>query len=318
MTRAFSETPAQGEATNVEESSGVELAREFLSGARSVVDERLDGLVPGEQVEPARVHAAMRWSLFAGGKRLRPALVLAAGETFGAPRESLISTACAFELVHTYSLVHDDLPSMDDDDLRRGRPTCHVRFGEAAAVLAGDALQALAFQTIAEDETLDARVRVRVVAELARAAGTPAGMVAGQVLDLAAESRADVSAEELDRIHERKTGALITASARCGAIIAGATGAQLEAVTLYAARLGLLFQITDDLLDVTASAEDLGKTPGKDARSLKATYPALHGLEATCGRARAVCEEACAALEQIDRPAALLRSIALLTLERRA
>jgi geranylgeranyl pyrophosphate synthase len=323
MTRAFSETHASGEAARADEAakaaaaSGVELARAFLSRARAVVDERLEAIVPAENVEPAPVHAAMRWSLFAGGKRVRPALVLASGETFGAARESLLATACAFELVHTYSLVHDDLPSMDDDDLRRGRPTCHVRFGEATAVLAGDALQALAFQTVAEDETLDAQTRVRIIAELARAAGTPAGMVAGQVLDLAAESRADVSAEELDRIHERKTGALIAAAARCGAIIARASEEELEAVTVYAARLGLLFQITDDLLDVTASAEDIGKTPGKDARALKATYPALHGLEAARRRARAVHDEAIAALERIDRPANLLRSIARLTLERR-
>ncbi|MFN2481924.1 MAG: polyprenyl synthetase family protein [Pyrinomonadaceae bacterium] len=293
-------------------------AREFLSRARSVVDARLDALVPAEGVEPTAVHAAIRWSLFAGGKRLRPALVLAAGETFGARRAELMATACAFELVHTYSLVHDDLPSMDDDDLRRGRPTCHVRFGEATAILAGDALQSLAFQTIAEDEGLDPTLRVRVVAELARAAGTPDGMVAGQSLDLAAESRAGVGADELDRIHGRKTGAMIAAAARCGAIIAGAAARELEAVSLYAARLGLLFQITDDLLDVTASAEDLGKTPGKDARALKATYPALHGLEAARGRARAVCREACAALDAVERPTSLLRALALLTLERRA
>jgi geranylgeranyl pyrophosphate synthase len=294
-------------------------AREFLTRARAVVDARLDALVPGEGVAPVAVHAAVRWSLFAGGKRLRPALVLAAGETFGAPRESLLATACAFELVHTYSLVHDDLPSMDDDSLRRGRTTCHVRFGEATAILAGDALQSLAFQTIAEDEGLDPGLRVRVVAELARAAGTPHGMVAGQGLDLAAESRAGVGADELDLIHERKTGAMIAAAARCGAIIAGAAAArELEAVTAYAARLGLLFQITDDLLDVTSTAEDLGKTPGKDARALKATYPALHGLEAARARARVVCEEACAALDAVERPTSLLRALALLTLERRA
>jgi geranylgeranyl diphosphate synthase type II len=297
---------------------GVEAAREFLARARALVDARLNELVPAERVEPAAVHAAMRWSLFAGGKRLRPALVVAAGETFGAGDQSLLSTACAFELVHTYSLIHDDLPSMDDDDLRRGQPTCHVRFGEATAVLAGDALQSLAFQTVAEDGKLDPILRVRVVAELARAAGTPEGMVAGQCLDLAAEARADVTARELELIHERKTGAMISAAARCGAIIARASDDELTAVSLYAARLGLLFQITDDLLDVTASAEDLGKTPGKDARASKATYPALHGLEAARRHAREVCEEACAALDRIARPTDLLRAIARLTLARRA
>src|SRR5207249_3727599 len=221
----------------------------------------------------------------------------------------LLRTACALEMIHTYSLIHDDLPSMDDDDLRRGRPTCHIKFVEATAVLAGDALQALAFQTIAEDERLAPAVRVRLTAEVARAAGTPQGMVAGQALDLDAESR-DVTKEELDRIHHRKTGALIRAAARCGAIIAGANDNELAALTEYATNLGLLFQITDDLLDVTATAEDLGKTPGKDARSRKATYPAVYGLDATRERLDVVHRAACDALESIERPTQLLRSIA--------
>jgi geranylgeranyl pyrophosphate synthase len=297
--------------------SGVEDARAFLTRARALVEARLDRLLPAEAVEPRDVHAAMRWSLFAGGKRLRPALTLAAGDAFGAPADVLLDTACAFELVHTYSLVHDDLPSMDDDDLRRGRPTCHVRFGEATAILAGDALQALAFQVIAGDEGVEPELRVRVLAELARAAGTPGGMVAGQCLDLAAESRAGVTAEELDALPRLKTGAMITAAARCGAVLAGARADELESVTRYASRLGLLFQITDDLLDVTATAADLGKTPGKDARAQKATYPALHGLDAARERARAVYAEACAALDALERPTTLLRSLARLTLERR-
>ena len=296
----------------------VAAAREFLERARALVESRLGELVPAETAEPRSVHAAVRWSLFAGGKRLRPALVVAAGETFGAPARKLVDTACAFELIHTYSLVHDDLPAMDDDDLRRGRPTAHVRFGEATAILAGDALQALAFQTIAEDEQLDAATRVRLVSELARAAGTPAGMVAGQAQDLAAEARADVTGEELELIHQRKTGALITAAARCGAIIAGAGEREIDSVGLYSARLGLLFQITDDLLDVTATAADLGKTPGKDARAAKATYPALYGLDAARERARATYDEACRALDALDADTALLRSLARLTLERRA
>ena len=293
-------------------------ARAYLERARAIVDARLDGLVPGATVEPVAVHEAMRWSLFAGGKRLRPALTLATGEAFGAPLDSLVNTACAFELIHTYSLVHDDLPAMDDDDLRRGRPTCHVKFGEATAILAGDAMQALAFQTIAEDDALDARVRVRLVAELARAAGTPAGMVAGQSHDLAAESRDDVTAAELDLIHRHKTGALIVAAARAGALVAGASARELKSVGDYAAALGLLFQITDDLLDVTATAEALGKTPGKDARAQKATYPALHGLEDARTRARAVYLQALDALDAGEKNAPLLRSIARLILERRA
>lgn len=306
------------EAADERELAAVAEAQEYLFNTRMLVDGHLELLLPSDPEEPCAVHAAMRWSLFAGGKRLRPALVLATGGAFGAPLKRLIRTACAFELMHTYSLVHDDLPAMDDDDLRRGRPTCHVKFGEATAILAGDAMQALAFQTIAEDEELDARVRVRLIAELARAAGTPEGMVAGQAHDLAAESRADVTAAELDSIHGRKTGALIVAAARAGAIVAEADEREIGCVSDYAARLGLLFQITDDLLDVTATAETLGKTPGKDARAEKATYPALHGLEATKARARAIYTQALDALAQMDRPTGLLRSIARLILERRA
>jgi geranylgeranyl pyrophosphate synthase len=220
-------------------------------------------------------------------------------------------------MIHTYSLIHDDLPSMDDDDLRRGRATCHVRFGEAVAILAGDALQSLAFQTIAEDENLSAAQRVWLISELARAAGVPAGMVAGQAHDLAAEARESSSAE-LERIHLQKTGALIIAAARSGAIIAGSTDRQLELVSEYALQLGLLFQITDDLLDITASAADLGKTPGKDARAKKTTYPALYGIEATRRRAISVHEQASQALTQLDRPSELLQSIADFILQRNA
>src|SRR5205085_1948488 len=295
-----------------------EEARAYVERVRSLVESKLDELVPTETVEPSSVHAAIRWSLFAPAKRLRPALVFASGEAFGASAESLVRTACAFELIHTYSLVHDDLPAMDHDELRRGRPTCHVRFGEATAVLAGDALQTLAFQTIADDETLDPSLRVRLISDLARAAGTPEGMVAGQAHDLEAEAREGVGGEELELIHRRKTGALICAAARAGALVAGASPSELEAVARYALELGLLFQITDDLLDVTASAEDLGKTPGKDARARKATYLARYGLEAARERARRVYEEACAALDSIEKPTAMLRAIARLVLERRA
>jgi geranylgeranyl pyrophosphate synthase len=298
--------------------SPVEAARAYVSRVRALVEAKLDEVVPTETTEPFAVHAAIRWSLFAPAKRFRPVLVLAAGEAFGASAESLLRVACAFELMHTYSLVHDDLPAMDDDELRRGRPTCHVKFGEATAILAGDALQALAFQAVVEDEALDARLRVRLVAELARAAGTPEGMVAGQAHDLAAEAREDIGGGELELIHRRKTGALIRAAARAGALVAGADASELEAVTRYALDLGLLFQITDDLLDVTATAADLGKTPGKDARARKATYPALYGLEAARARALSVYGETCAALDAVERPTGLLRAIARLVLERRA
>jgi geranylgeranyl diphosphate synthase type II len=291
--------------------------QDFFRECRELTDARLDVLVPAETVEPSLVHKAMRWSLFAGGKRLRPALVLAAGHAFGAHDAALLDTACALEMIHTYSLIHDDLPAMDDDELRRGRPTCHIRFDEATAILAGDALQTLAFQIIAEDEALSAEARVRVIGEVARAAGTPQGMIAGQAFDLSAESR-DVTGTELERIHHHKTGALLRAAVRAGAIIALAGEEELAAITLYGARLGLLFQITDDLLDVTATAEDLGKTPGKDARARKATYPALYGIEASRERARKVHGEALAALEQLENPTQLLQAIADFILERRA
>ena len=290
-------------------------ARDFIASCRSLIDSELDRLIPKESEPPARVHSAIRWSVFAGGKRFRPALLLAAGQTFGATNAELLGTACALEMIHTYSLIHDDLPSMDNDELRRGRPTCHVRFDEAIAILAGDALQTLAFQTIAEDENLPAQLRVRLIAEIARAAGTPEGMVAGQAHDLDAESRAVTSAE-LERIHHRKTGALIRASARCGGMIAGVAESELAAITEYATNLGLLFQITDDLLDVTATAEDLGKTPGKDARSSKATYPGLYGIEATHTQLEVVHSAASKALLEIEARTDLLSSIAGFILQR--
>jgi geranylgeranyl pyrophosphate synthase len=294
------------ETTNTEPATD---AREFLAHCRALIDSQLDELIPKESEPPERVHSAIRWSLFAGGKRFRPALLLATGQTFGASPDDLLRTACALEMIHTYSLIHDDLPSMDNDELRRGRPTCHVKFDEATAILAGDAMQTLAFQTIAEDQRLPAELRVQLIAEIARAAGTPEGMVAGQAHDLDAESR-EVTKLELERIHQHKTGALIRASARCGAIIAGVQESELTAITEYATNLGLLFQITDDLLDVTATAEDLGKTPGKDARSSKATYPALYGIEAAQAQLEVVHRTACSALENIAQPTELLHWIA--------
>lgn len=292
-------------------------AREFFASCRAPVDTELDRLIPKEIDQPARVHQAIRWSVFAGGKRFRPALLLAVGQTFGASKEHLMRTACTLEMIHTYSLIHDDLPSMDDDELRRGRATCHVKYDEATAILAGDALQALAFQTIADDEKLDAALRIRLISEITHAAGTPEGMVAGQALDLAAESR-EVNGEELERIHQHKTGALIRAAARCGAMIAGATESELAAVSEYGTNLGLLFQITDDLLDVTATAEDLGKTPGKDARASKATFPSLYGINATREQVDVVHRQACDALAGVSRPIDLLTSIASFIRNRQA
>ena len=286
----------------------------MLAASRALVEVELNNLLPSATA-PDKIHQAIRWSVFAGGKRFRPALLLATGQAFGAAVNDLIRTACAFEMVHTYSLIHDDLPSMDNDDLRRGRPTCHVRFDEATAILAGDALQTLAFQTIANDQHLSADTRIALIAELARAAGTPDGMVAGQALDMEGETR-QVNGAQLEEIHRLKTGALIVAAARCGAIIGRANPKELEDVTDYGAHLGLLFQITDDFLDVTATAEDLGKTPGKDARSNKATYPALHGLEETLAAANKAHRDACDALDRIDRSTNILHRIADFILHR--
>ena len=292
-------------------------AKSFFASCRPVIDAELDRLIPKETVEPMHLHSAIRWSVFAGGKRFRPTLTLAVGQTFGALTDVLLRTACAFEIIHTYSLIHDDLPSMDNDALRRGRPTCHLQFDEATAILAGDALQALAFQAIAEDETLTADVRIRLISELSAAAGTPSGMVAGQALDLSAESRS-VGRKELEHIHQEKTGALICAAARSGAIIAGANEDELAAITNYAMNVGLLFQITDDLLDVTATIEGLGKTPGKDARSRKATFPSLYGVEVTRETIFSVHQSCCEALKRLARPTQLLQSIADFILERQA
>ena len=288
---------------------------EFLSGSARVVDEALDGLIPSANTEPRRLHEAIRWSLFAGGKRFRPALVLAVGKVFDAPVEMLLRTASAVEMVHTYSLIHDDLPSMDNDDLRRGRLTCHKKFDEATAILAGDVLETLAFQTVAEDGMLSAEMRVVLLAELARAAGTPHGMVAGQQLDLEAEGKR-VSIAEIERIHRLKTGALISACAKAGVIIGKGSPAETNAIIQYAANLGLLFQITDDLLDVTRTTEDLGKTARKDLTANKATYPSVCGIDETTSLAKKLCEAAVAALKPIERPTELLADVAGYILDR--
>ena len=291
--------------------------RKFLTETAQFVDETLNRLVPSEKVAPEKLHRAVRHSLFAGGKRFRPALVLAVGETFGVKREKLLRTASAVEMIHAYSLIHDDLPAMDDDDLRRGVPTCHIAFDEATAILAGDVLQTLAFQAIAEDESLSFEIRVKLIAELAKAAGTPFGMVAGQMLDLEAEKR-EISKDDLEKIHRSKTGAMISVSARSGAIIANASESELLHISNYAAQLGLLFQITDDLLDVTATTADLGKTAGKDERADKSTYPKLYGMETAFQMAKDVHESALAELRKIEKPTVILGEIADYILHRKS
>src|SRR5262245_15277817 len=227
----------------------------------------------------------MRYSLFAGGKRLRPALVLTAGEAFGAPSHQLAPAACALELIHTYSLIHDDLPALDNDDLRRGRPTCHKVFGDAMAILAGDALLTLAFEVLAKLEDIDADRKVQISGDLASAAGTAGGMIGGQVNDIEEEGRTPTP-ELLESIHRAKTGAVLRASVRIGAIYASADDEQLGALTCFGERIGLAFQIVDDVLDVEQSSEALGKTAGKDAQQHKITFPAVYGLD----RSRAMAE----------------------------
>jgi len=288
---------------------------EFFADVSRDVDETLDALVPKAEAEPKRLHEAIRWSLFPGGKRIRPAILIAVGKTFGAEKVRLDRTSAAVEMIHTYSLIHDDLPSMDDDDLRRGKATCHKQFGEATAILAGDVLQTLAFKAIADDETLTAETRVILISLLAEASGTPAGMVSGQQLDLDAEGR-ELSIGEIEQIHRQKTGALISAAALSGAIIGGASIGELAAIEDYATRLGLLFQITDDLLDVTQATEMLGKTAGKDAAAEKATYPGHYGVEKTRAMANAIHDEACDALLPIEKDSTLIVKLADFVLSR--
>jgi geranylgeranyl diphosphate synthase type II len=228
----------------------------------------------------------MRYSLFAGGKRIRPLLAMAAAEAVSDDPSGIEAAACPLELIHTYSLIHDDLPALDNDDLRRGRPTCHKVFGDAMAILAGDALLTLAFEVLAGLLGVDAERRVRLVGELATASGTVGGMIGGQVNDIEGEGKPPTAAL-LDSIHRAKTGALLRCSVRMGAIFAGATAEQLAALTAYGEHAGLAFQIVDDVLDVEQSSEKLGKTAGKDAAQKKITFPAVYGLE----RSRKMAEE---------------------------
>jgi geranylgeranyl diphosphate synthase type II len=261
-----------------------------------LVDAELDRLVPSESAAPETIHRAMRYSLFAGGKRIRPILCLEAARAVGCGSQGVVSAACSLELIHTYSLIHDDLPSLDNDDYRRGKLTNHKVFGEAMAILAGDALLTLAFQVLAQLDTLPER-KAGLVAELATAAGTVGGMIGGQVADLEGEGKPPEAAL-LETIHRAKTGALLRASLRMGAIFAGATEAQYEALSCYGEHIGLAFQIVDDILDVEESSEALGKTAGKDAAQHKITFPAVYGLPSS----RAMAEQECARAHQVLEP----------------
>lgn len=280
----------------------IQTAGDYLKRRAEEVNTWLDALVPAETVPPVQIHRAMRYSLLAGGKRLRPALVLASGEALGAETDELMPAACAIEMIHTYSLIHDDLPAMDDDNLRRGRPTCHKVFGEAIAILAGDALLTQAFRVLsAEAPDREHHRRLRVIREISNAAGTVDALIGGQAADIEGEGK-QVSAHDLEYIHRSKTGAMITASVVVGGLIAGAPEDQIDRLRSYGERIGLAFQIADDILDVTSTSEKLGKTPGKDAASLKATYPAIHGLEASNRRARQLVDEAAAIAAGLGAP----------------
>jgi geranylgeranyl diphosphate synthase type II len=293
-----------------------ETAQAYLTRQAAAVDAALDRLVPADTTPPETLHRAMRYSLLGGGKRLRPALVIASGEACGASAAALLPVACAIEMIHTYSLVHDDLPSMDNDDLRRGRPTCHRVFGEAMAILAGDALLTQAFITLAGASVPD-DARVALVSEIGAAAGAGEGMIGGQVDDLQSEGLA-VSAGHVERIHRAKTGALIRASAVAGGIAAGAAPAVLSALRSYGDGIGLAFQVVDDILDLTATAEELGKTPGKDLAERKATFPAVIGVDASARKAAALLEEAVSALIPLGARALRLEQLARFVVERKA
>ena len=291
---------------------------EYMKARAAAVDAALERVLPAESQRPETLHRAMRYSVFAGGKRLRPILVVAGAEAVGGHMDDVMSAACALELIHTYSLVHDDLPAMDNDDFRRGVPTNHKVFGEAMAILAGDALLTLAFRLLAESgpASLDgAQVRA-LLTEVAGAAGH-GGMVGGQVADLEAEGQR-VSADTVDYIHVHKTGALIRVSLRTGARLCGAPAREIEALGRAGAALGLAFQIVDDVLDVVSSTSELGKTAGKDQAQQKATYPALHGIDASRARAGQLVAEAEGALADFGPRAEPIRALGRFILERRA
>jgi geranylgeranyl diphosphate synthase type II len=288
---------------------------DYLAEQRNLVDRELDRLIPSEQTPPEIIHRAMRYSLFAGGKRVRPVLCLAAAGTVSDSAARALPAACALECIHTYSLIHDDLPALDNDDFRRGVPTCHKQFGEAMAILAGDSLLTVAFQLLARMEGVDETRRIALVEELAAASGTVGGMIGGQVFDLEGE-RQPPTAELLERIHRAKTGALLRASVRIGAICGGASGCEIEALTRFGERIGLAFQIVDDILDVEQSSETLGKTAGKDAEQHKITFPAVYGLDVSHRMAREECAAAIAALAPFGPRARRLREIAELVVQR--
>jgi len=291
------------------------MLKETLEEGRKLADAALERLLPPAEQRPASIHAAMRHSVFAGGKRIRPVLCMEAGKLVNGKQPfGIEELGAALEMLHTYSLIHDDLPALDNDDLRRGQPTCHKVFGEAIAILAGDALQTQAYEVLARLQC-SANARVRIIEEIAKDTGTVNGMIGGQVVDLEAE-RIKPNAETLEYIHRSKTAALITASVVSGAIYGGGDPDQLARLRSFGQSVGLAFQIVDDILDVTQSSEQLGKTAGKDMASEKATYPALFGLDESRKNAASLLDSANRALETFGSRANVLKELGRFLIER--
>lgn len=302
------------------------MLKQILEQGRAVADAALDRLLPPASQHPTSIHQAMRHSVFAGGKRLRPILCMEAGRMI-AGASGAVSTAAgslpagiehvgaALEMLHTYSLIHDDLPALDNDDLRRGRPTCHKAFGEAIAILAGDALQTQAYEVLAQI-ACPAKARVAIIREVAHATGTIEGMIGGQVIDLEAEhTKPDLAT--LEYIHRSKTAALITASVVSGGLYVEASEADIGRLRTYGQSIGLAFQIVDDVLDLTQTSEQLGKTAGKDMAAEKTTYPALFGIDESLRKAGALVDQACAELNEYGSAASTLKDLARFLVERK-
>lgn len=287
----------------------------FFEEDRLAVDATLDRLLPAEATPPSSIHAAMRYSVLAGGKRIRPILCLESARIFTADVAPALHPACAIEFIHTYSLIHDDLPALDNDDLRRGKPTCHKKFGEAIAILAGDALLTLAFETIAATP-VDAERRVAILSEVGASAGTLKGMVGGQVADLEAEGQ-QIDPKMLEYIHLSKTAALIRASVAAGALCAGGGAEDIARLRRFGETIGWAYQVTDDILDVEESSAALGKTAGKDLAQQKATYPAVHGLERSKEIANSLANQGLLELAPYAQRASRLREIVEFLVARR-
>lgn len=292
----------------------------YLKQMQKVVDEALETYLPQKDELPSSIHTSMRYSVFAGGKRVRPVLLLAACDAVGGDMQKAMPAACAMEMIHTYSLIHDDLPAMDNDDFRRGNPTNHKVFGEATAILAGDGLLTEAFILLSNPqctEGLDPAVLRQVIHEIAVCSGSR-GMIGGQVVDMESEGQTDIDLATVLYIHTHKTGALIKASVRCGALLGGADGEDLDAITRYAEAVGLAFQIADDILDIEGTTEQIGKDAGSDQARGKATYPAVMGLSESKRRAEELVDVAIEALSRFGDKADPLREIAYYIVKRKS